>query len=72
MSGLRTTTIKREIWPLFPKISSGKTRIGYNDAVKQALSFGWIDSTIRRIDDTYSAIEVFSKKSRQQIFTGQY
>jgi uncharacterized protein YdeI (YjbR/CyaY-like superfamily) len=33
-----------EIWLVFPKAASGKQRISYNDAVEQALCFGWIDS----------------------------
>ncbi|MDD1708935.1 MAG: YdeI/OmpD-associated family protein [Methanoregulaceae archaeon] len=53
---------EKEIWLLFPKISSGKIRIEYNDAVEEALSFGWIDSTVRKIDDTYSA-QRFSRRN---------
>lgn len=53
---------EKEIWLLFPKISSGKIRIEYNDAVEEALSFGWIDSTVRRIDDTCSA-QRFSRRN---------
>ena len=36
---------------MHPKKSSGKPRILYNDAVEEALSFGWIDSTAKRIDE---------------------
>jgi uncharacterized protein YdeI (YjbR/CyaY-like superfamily) len=39
---------EKEIWLIFPKISSGAGRISYNDAVEEALSFGWIDSTVRK------------------------
>jgi uncharacterized protein YdeI (YjbR/CyaY-like superfamily) len=53
---------EREIWLLVPKLSSGKIRIEYNDAVEEALSFGWIDSTVRRIDNTYSA-QRFSRRN---------
>ncbi len=42
---------KKEIWLVFPKKASGKPRILYNDAVEEALCFGWIDSTVKRIDD---------------------
>jgi uncharacterized protein YdeI (YjbR/CyaY-like superfamily) len=37
---------------VFPKKASGKPRILYNDAVEEALSFGWIDSTVKRIDES--------------------
>jgi uncharacterized protein YdeI (YjbR/CyaY-like superfamily) len=39
-----------EIWFVFPHKSSGKKRITYNDAVEEALCFGWIDSTVRALD----------------------
>ena len=46
---------EKEIWLLYPKKASGRPRILYNDAVEEALCFGWIDSTAKRIDnDTYA------------------
>ncbi|MDR1671471.1 MAG: YdeI/OmpD-associated family protein [Alistipes sp.] len=38
------------IWFVFPNKCSGKTAILYNDAVEEALCFGWIDSTVRALD----------------------
>ncbi len=40
-----------EVWLVFYKKGSGKARIPYNDAVEEALCFGWIDSIVRRLDD---------------------
>ncbi|MCC6404867.1 MAG: YdeI/OmpD-associated family protein [Candidatus Yanofskybacteria bacterium] len=40
----------REVWLVYYKVGSGKPRISYNDAVEQALCFGWIDSTAKSID----------------------
>ena len=46
---------EKEIWLIFPKKASGRPRLSYNDAVEEALSFGWIDSTVRTIDkDSYA------------------
>lgn len=42
---------EKEIWLVYPKKASGKPRILYNDAVEEALCFGWIDSTAKRIDE---------------------
>lgn len=39
-----------EIWLVYYKKDSGKKRIPYNDAVEEALCFGWIDSIIKGID----------------------
>jgi uncharacterized protein YdeI (YjbR/CyaY-like superfamily) len=40
-----------EVWLVFYKKSSGRPRISYNDAVEEALAFGWIDSTAKKVDD---------------------
>lgn len=41
---------KREVWLIFYKKNSDKPRISYNDAVEEALCFGWIDSNVKGID----------------------
>lgn len=40
-----------EIWLIFYKKSSGKQRLPYNDAVEEALCFGWIDSILKPVDE---------------------
>ncbi|RJO63201.1 MAG: hypothetical protein C4523_20740 [Myxococcales bacterium] len=42
---------EKEIWLIFYKQRSGKPRLPYNDAVEEALCFGWIDSTVKRMDE---------------------
>jgi len=44
-----------EIWLVYPNKVSGKERILYNDAVEEALCFGWIDSIIKSIDEQHAA-----------------
>ena len=39
-----------EVWFVFPMKAAGEPALSYNDAVEEALCFGWIDSTIRHID----------------------
>ncbi len=39
------------IWMIFFKKHTKKENITYNEAVEEALCFGWIDSTKKRIDD---------------------
>lgn len=41
----------RVVWLLQYKVHTGKPTIPYEDAVEEALCFGWIDSIVRRIDD---------------------
>lgn len=40
-----------EVWLIYSKAGTGKPRIQYNDAVEEAICFGWIDSVVQRIDD---------------------
>ncbi|MDO5664372.1 MAG: YdeI/OmpD-associated family protein [Bacteroidia bacterium] len=46
---------EREIWLIYPNKSTGKPCILYNDAVEEALCFGWIDSTMKKYDETHAA-----------------
>lgn len=41
----------REVWLVYHKKHTGEPRLSYNDAVEEALAFGWIDSTARKIDE---------------------
>ncbi|MBI4672520.1 MAG: YdeI/OmpD-associated family protein [Chloroflexi bacterium] len=40
----------KEIWLVYYRKDSGKPRLPYNDAVEEALCYGWIDSTYKPID----------------------
>ena len=42
---------KNEIWLIYYNKASGKQRIPYNDAVEEALCYGWIDSIIKNMDE---------------------
>jgi uncharacterized protein YdeI (YjbR/CyaY-like superfamily) len=39
------------VWLIFHKDHTGVPSIPYEDAVREALCFGWIDSLIKRLDD---------------------
>jgi len=39
------------VWLVFYKQGSGHPSISYDDAVDEALAFGWIDSVIKKIDE---------------------
>ena len=42
-----------EIWFVFPTKDSGEESISYNDAVEEALCFGWIDGRAGTLDNTH-------------------
>lgn len=53
-----------EIWLVYYKKHTGKDRIPYDDAVEEALCFGWIDSIIERIDDEKYAQKFTPRKDK--------
>ena len=42
-----------EVWFVFPTIDSGEKGVSYNDAVEEALCFGWIDGRAGTLDETH-------------------
>ena len=42
---------KNELWLIFYKKHTGKNYIQYDEAVEEALCYGWIDGIMKRIDD---------------------
>ncbi len=57
-----------EIWLIYPSKESGRVRIPYNDAVEEALCFGWIDSNVKRLDD-YSSAQRFSPRNPDSLYS---
>jgi uncharacterized protein YdeI (YjbR/CyaY-like superfamily) len=39
------------VWLVFHKGHTGVPTVAYEDAVREALCFGWVDSLIKRLDD---------------------
>ncbi len=58
----------KEIWLVYPKKNTGEIRILYNDAVEEALCFGWIDSTVRTLDSNHT-IQRFTPRNPKSDFS---
>ena len=41
----------RVLWLVFYKKHTGRPSVDYDDAVEEALCFGWIDGIVKRLDD---------------------
>ena len=54
---------EKDIWLIYYKKQSGEPRIPYNDAVEEALCFGWIDSTVKGIDENKYAQRFSPRKN---------
>ncbi len=55
-----------EVWLVYYKKHTRRPGIAYDDAVEEALCFGWIDSLIQRIDDEKYARKFTPRKSNSK------
>ena len=55
---------RTEVWLVFFKAHTGKPRVEYEDAVEEALCFGWVDSLVKRLDDARYARKFTPRKAR--------
>ena len=53
---------EKEIWFVLYKKHMGKERVSYEDAVEEALCFGWIDGLVRSIDEQKYAVRFSPRK----------
>jgi len=60
--------VEKSVWLIYYKKDSGKPRIPYNDAVEEAICFGWIDSTIKKIDEERFA-QRFSRRNPKSSYS---
>ena len=44
------------LWLVTYKVATGKPRVGYDEAVEEALCFGWVDSKANKLDDARSLL----------------
>ena len=52
------------IWFVYFKKATGKPRVTYDEAVEEALCFGWIDSVPRKFDDERSKLLFTPRKPK--------
>src|SRR4026208_1807617 len=52
-----------EVWLIFHKLHTGVASIAYPDARDEALCFGWVDSLVKRLDDSRYAIKFPPRKA---------
>jgi uncharacterized protein YdeI (YjbR/CyaY-like superfamily) len=50
------------VWLVFYKAHTGVRSIPYEDVVREALCFGWIDGLIKRLDDDRYAVKITPRK----------
>src|SRR5215475_8170966 len=57
---------EKEIWLIYYKKHSQKPRIAYEDAVGEALCFGWIDGLIKKLDEDRYAQKFTPRKPKSR------
>ena len=56
-----------EIWLVAYKKHTGKPSVPYNDAVEEALCYGWIDSIVKRLDEDRTAQRYTPRRPKSQL-----
>ncbi len=57
---------EKEIWIAFAKKGSGKKSITYQEALDEALCFGWVDNLKKRLDDDYYLFRFVPRKNNSK------
>jgi uncharacterized protein YdeI (YjbR/CyaY-like superfamily) len=50
------------VWLVFHKAHTGVKSVPYEDTVREALCFGWIDSLVKRLDDDRFVLKITPRK----------
>jgi uncharacterized protein YdeI (YjbR/CyaY-like superfamily) len=61
---MQNFNIKNEVWLVYAKKSTGEQRIQYNDAIEEALCFGWIDSINKTLDKDHTIQRFTPRQSK--------
>lgn len=59
---------EKEIWLVFQNKSSGKIGITYEEAVEEALCFGWIDSIVKKTEK-HSHVQRFTPRNPKSAYS---
>lgn len=59
---------EKEIWLVFYNKSSNNTGITYEEAVEEALCFGWIDSIVKKIEE-HSRVQRFTPRNPKSAYS---
>ena len=63
------------VWLVYYKVSSGRASVTWDEAVEEALCYGWIDSKVNRVDEARykqvftprKALSVWSKVNKERL-----
>ena len=64
---LKNYKTEKDIWLVHYKKASGKYSLPYDDAVEEALCFGWIDSSVKGLDEDGRAQRYTPRREKSPI-----
>ncbi len=56
------------VWLIYFRASTGRRRLSWEEAVREALCFGWIDSKVKPIDDE-RYMQIFTPRKPQSVWS---
>ncbi len=56
------------VWLIYYKVKTGKPSVRYNEAVKEALCFGWIDSKVKSLDEE-RYMQIFTPRKPKSVWS---
>ncbi len=59
---------KKEIWVIYYKKHTGKSKLDYNETVEEALCFGWIDGILKKLDEERYTVR-FTPRRKSSIWS---
>lgn len=59
---------EKEVWLAYYKKHTGKATVTYNEAVEEAICFGWIDSIVKTIDEE-SYMQKYTPRRKKSIWS---
>ena len=63
---LKNHLSRHEVWLVFFKNAKAKRYVNYDQALDEALCFGWIDNLVKRIDDEKYAIRFARRREKSK------
>ncbi len=67
---LKNHNKETEVWLVFFKGEKGNLHINHDQALDEALCFGWIDNMVKRIDDERYALRFTRRKEKSNWTSG--
>ena len=60
----RNHDLSKGLWLAYYKKASGKSSVTYEEALEEALAYGWIDSKVRKLDEERYAQKYTPRKAK--------